>query len=165
MQRNVRIRDFRPDDAAALAQLFHLSVHIVGAKDYSSAQVHVWSPAPQSAEQFLQRASDGRRVFVAIANDDAPCGFIELEADGHIDCFYCHPAFVGKGAGSMLYEALETDAINAGHQTLRVEASEGAKRFFTHKGFTIIARQNFERSGVWIHNYRMIKNLAAAPRR
>jgi putative acetyltransferase len=83
----VTIRRFVPADAPALALIFHRSVREVGSRAYSPAQVAAWSPAPVPAEAFRARVSDGRSVFVAVTGDDTPLGFIELEADGHIDRF------------------------------------------------------------------------------
>lgn len=155
----MEIRNFKPDDSASLASIFHESVRAVGIKDYSRAQVKVWSPKPISADEFLARVSDGRTVFVAVDESDKPIAFIELETNGHIDCFYCHPVAVGTGVGTALYQRLENAAISAGLSRLYVEASEGARRFFLGKGFRLVKRRDFERSNVQIHNYLMEKNF------
>ncbi len=46
------IRDYRPDDAGALTQLFHDTVHSTGLREYSAAQVAAWSPSPPDAERW-----------------------------------------------------------------------------------------------------------------
>lgn len=155
----MNIRDFRPGDSAMLASIFHEAVHAVGSRDYGPEQVAAWSPAPVPAEQFLTRISDGRSVFVAVTGSDAPIAFIELEQDGHIDCFYCSPEFVGRGVGKALYQRLETAALAMGLSRLHVEASEAARRFFLRQGFTLVKRREFERNAVRIHNYLMEKTL------
>lgn len=155
----MNIRNFRVDDAVALAKILHASVRAVGIKDYTQSQVEAWSPAPVSSQAFIKRIDDGRVVLVAVTDEDEPIGFIELERDGHIDCFYCAPRFVGHGVGSALYARLEEVARAAGLRRLHVEASEGARRFFAHKGFTLIQRRDLERNGVAIHNYLMKKSL------
>lgn len=157
---SMRIRMFRPADAAALATLFHASVHEIGARDYSSEQVLAWSPRPAEPDDFLRHVSDGREVFVAVDSIEEPIAFIELEADGHIDYFYCRPDVAGTGVGSALYDHLENIASEHGIELLFVEASEAAKRFFTRKGFAVDCRRDFKRSGIAIHNYRMMKALA-----
>ncbi|ARC90547.1 GNAT family N-acetyltransferase [Rhodovulum sp. MB263] len=155
----MNIRDFRPDDCARLASVFHEAVHAVGSRDYGPGQVKVWSPAPVPAEQFLARISDGRSVFVAVTANDDPVDFMELEADGHIDCFYCCPDHVGRGVGKALYQRLETAARAMGLSRLHVEASEAARRFFLGQGFALVTRREFERHNVMIHNYLMEKSL------
>lgn len=154
-----RIRLFQPQDAPILAQLLHDSVHAVGAQDYSHAQLAAWSPRPIDANSFAQRVGDGRDVFVALSDENAAIGFIELEASGHIDCFYCRPDRVGTGVGAALYQHLEGVATTRQKVRLFVEASEAAHRFFTAQGFGTVRRQEFERNGVRIHNYVMEKTL------
>lgn len=168
MKHELRIRLFRPADARALAQIFHEAARATAPQFYRPQQAAAWSPAPVPHEQFLARVSDGRRVFVAVDQRDAPWGFIELAQDGHIDCFYCHPSRAGTGVGSLLYAHLAVEAVAMGLTRLRVEASEAARRFFEHRGFTLIGRQDFMRLGVPIHNYAMVKCLSrheVAPQR
>ncbi|WP_405110667.1 GNAT family N-acetyltransferase [Phaeobacter sp. BS52] len=156
----MKIRGFRAEDAAALAQIFHAAVHGVSARDYSPEQCAAWSPEPAPAEAWQGRADDGRFVFVAVDDTDQPQGFIELERDGHIDCFYCHPKVAGTGVGLALYQQLEAQARDLGLNSLYVEASEAAKRFFSRQGFTDEGRREIERRGVGLHNYRMTKALS-----
>lgn len=153
------IRDYKPDDAAVLVEVFHQSVHAIGRKDYSAAQVDAWSPAPVPADRFHARVSDGRSVFVAVDDDGTPIGFVELEGDGHIDLFYCHPDHAGSGVGKALYDRLESAALDAGLSRLYVEASEAARRFFLRAGFAVVRRRDFERNNVQIHNYLMEKTF------
>lgn len=155
----MKIRSFKPGDSASLASIFHEAVHVVGRKDYSQAQVEAWSPKPVPADVFLARVSDGRSVFVAVSENDEPVAFVELEENGHIDYFYCHPDVVGTGVGTELYERLENAALAAGLSRLFVEASEAARRFFIGKGFSLIKRRDFERNNVQIHNYLMEKSF------
>jgi putative acetyltransferase len=155
----MQIRDFKPADSASLASIFHEAVRAVDRKDYNQAQVEVWSPKPVPAEKFLARVSDGRSVFVAVSKNDEPIAFIELEENGHIDCFYCHPDAVGTGVGTALYKRLESAALTLGLSRLYVEASEAARRFFDGKGFSLIERKDFRRNNVQIHNYLMEKNF------
>ncbi len=156
---SMKVREFRPDDAEDLPLVLHASVHAVGRKAYTQAQLEAWSPKPMTGDVFLARASDGRSVFVGVDEAEKPIAFIELEKDGHIDCFYCHPEVVGTGVGRKLYDRLEKEAVTAGLSRLYVEASETAKRFFLRQGFAMIKRRDFERQGVPIHNYLMEKNI------
>ena len=155
----MKIRLFTPADSASLALIFHRAAREVGIKGYTQEQVEAWSPAPVPADRFLARVSDGRSVFVAAGEDDIPLAFIELEANGHIDFFYCHPDVIGTGIGSALYQRLESAALEMRLSGLFVEASETARDFFLGKGFTLIKRRDFEHNSVWIHNYQMEKWL------
>lgn len=155
----MKIRLFTPADSASLALIFHRAVREVGIRGYTQAQVEAWSPAPVQADKFFARVSDGRSVFVAVGENDDPLAFIELEANGHIDFFYCLPDVVGTGVGSALFQRLESAALELELSKLFVEASETAREFFLEKGFELIKRQDFDHNAVQIHNYLMEKNL------
>ncbi|KUP92985.1 GNAT family N-acetyltransferase [Tritonibacter horizontis] len=155
----MQIRDFADRDAADWARIFHAAVHDIGGRDYSPAQCAAWSPAPAPVERVLDRARDGRRIWVATDAADVAQGFIELEPDGHIDCFYLAPDVAGQGIGAALYDRLQTEARALGLTVLYVEASEAARRFFLRQGFADAGRRDFVRRGVMIHNYAMTKTL------
>lgn len=140
------IRRYRPEDAAGLAGVFHDAVQGTG-PTYSSAQRNEWSPAP-NPEMFWDREADGRRVWVA-EQAGVITGFIELEPDGHIDCFYCHP----RGAGAALFARVEAET----NGPLFTEASDVARPFFAARGFEVVAEQEVERNGVILQNTRMVK--------
>jgi putative acetyltransferase len=155
----MQIRPFEPRDAVDWARIFHTAVHEVGARDYTPEQCAAWSPEPAPVDRVLERAQDGRRIWVAADTQDVAQGFIELEPDGHIDCFYLAPDVAGTGIGASLYARLEHEARSLALASLFVEASEAARRFFLRQGFAEDHRRDFERRGVRIHNYAMSKTL------
>ncbi|OWK29868.1 GNAT family N-acetyltransferase [Sphingomonas mucosissima] len=153
------IRPFHHDDAAALAALFHASVHGAGSRFYAPEQVAAWSPAPPPPERFVGQA-EGRTFLVAVDEHAVVIGYGDLEPNGHIDHLYCRPDRIGTGVGSSILAALEAAARRDGIARLFVEASENARPLFERRGFTLDARNDFVRAGVAIHNYRMSKDLA-----
>lgn len=156
----MQIRDFRPADAARLGEIFHLAVQATPEAEYSSAQRNVWSTAPIPAERYLGRVTAGsHRVFVAVDAQDDPQGFIELQPDGHIDCFYRDPSHRASGLGQQLYDHLEAQARTTGLSRLHVEASDAAQRFFLRQGFTALRLRRFDRHGVEMHHMLMEKHL------
>jgi putative acetyltransferase len=155
----MRIRAFEPRDAADWGRIFHAAVHGIGVRDYTPAQCEAWSPEEAPAEVIRERARDGRITWVAADKADVAQGFIELEPDGHIDCFYIAPVHAGTGMGAALYAALEEEANSRGLARLYVDASEAARRFFLRHGFTDQGRREFTRRGVAMHNYAMEKAL------
>jgi putative acetyltransferase len=62
------IRAFKPSDADALADLFHMSVHRAAINDYSPAQVAAWSPSKPDAKGYTEQAV-GRTFLVAEGDD------------------------------------------------------------------------------------------------
>ena len=152
------IRSFEPADADVLATLFHESVHQAGIQDYTAEQVAAWSPSKPEPERYLRQAQ-GRTFLVALRDDGVVIGYGDLEPNGHIDHLYCRPDVVGTGVGSAIYAELEAAASKTGIDVLFVEASEGARRLFERRGFSVDARNDFTRNGVALHNYRMSKSI------
>lgn len=155
----MRIRLFAPSDAAALAQLFHDTVHRIAGQHYSAEQVKAWVPNVPDPQRFLDWGSDGRLFLVAAGDEDEPLAFGDLEHDGHIDHLFCRADLAGTGVTAALYDALEEAACNREVERLYVEASEPARRFFLRKGFHVDHRRDFSIGGVPIHNYRMEKRI------
>ncbi|KQP28447.1 hypothetical protein ASF27_07660 [Methylobacterium sp. Leaf102] len=157
----MRIRPFQPEDAPALAALFHASVHAIAARHYGFAQCFAWSPAPPEPGRYIAQGSDGRTFLVAVDDRDVPIAYGDLEADGHLDHLYCRPDKTGMGVASALYDALERVAHEQRMTRLFVEASETARIFYTHKGFKVEACCAAHIRGVRLHNYRMVKALGS----
>ena len=154
------IRFYRPDDAAALATIFHAAVHALAARDYTPEQLAAWSPEPGDPASWAARATDGRITLVAVDGDDEPVAYADLERDGHIDHLYRHPDYPGSAA--QLYPAVEDVARSQGLARLHTEASETARRFFSNRGFTTERRREFTIGGTPIHNWAMTKTLTSA---
>lgn len=158
---DVRLRPGRPGDAQDLAGVFFASVREAALADYSIEQVQAWAPERPDDSWFADRMNDGRLLLVAVDADDHVVAYADLEDDGHIDHLYCLPTFVGRGVGSALYDAIETEARARGIGRLFVEASEGARRLFQRKGFRVVRRNELVRHGVALHNFDMDKPLDA----
>ena len=156
----MQIRPFRDEDATALGRIFHRAVQATPDIEYSADQRQAWSAGPIPAERYLDRIQAGdHQVYVAVDAGDQPTGFIELQPDGHIDCFYRDPDYAGSGVGAALYDHLEDQARCQGITRLWVEASDAAKRFFLRQGFGVLERREFARNGVTLHNWAMEKHL------
>ncbi len=153
------IRGYRPGDADAMNALFVRSVRDVASRCYTPEQVAAWLRRGLSAATIAQRMADGRACYIAEGETGAMLGFIDLEADGHIDLMFCAPEAAGQGVASVLYAALEAEARRRRIPRLYTEASEGARKHFLKQGFTELSRRDFGLEGVRIHNYAMEKRL------
>lgn len=151
------IRLFRPEDAKQIAQLFHDTVREVNVRDYSIAQIRAWSPEDLNFRDWVAVCSS-RFTYVA-EEAGLILGFGELEANGHIDCFYCHKDYQQQGIGRAIYQAIEAKARELELDRLFTEASITAKPFFQNVGFTVIAEQQVFRRGETFTNYCMEKKL------
>lgn len=154
----MEIQPYTSDRSVEIADLFHQSVHAIDPSVYTAKQKEAWAPTPPDYEHWLQRLSK-KRPFMAIMNRRV-VGFIELDADGHIDCTYTHPDFQEQGVASALYEHLEKEARARKIERVYVEASFIAKPFFEHRGFSVIKQNKVERKGVTLVNFTMEKHLS-----
>ena len=157
MTSDLTVRPYQSSDAAALSALYEASVRSLGARDYAPAQIEAWAALAPSPADLDRRMADGRTRLVAVTEDIA--GFIDVEADGHIDLLYVAAAAAGQGVGRLLIETAEALAPLSGATRLYAEASETARPVFDKLGFSVIARRDFEVAGVPIHNWAVEKTL------
>jgi putative acetyltransferase len=152
------LRPFLPADAPVLAEIFRASVEGLAADDYSESQIDAWSGALDDEAKFAARLAASLTLIATM--DGAAIGFASLDAPGHIDFVYVHPAVAGRGAGSMLVDALTKLAAARGAIKLTVEASDNAQEFFRRRGFKAMQRNTVPLAGEWFANTTMEKPLA-----
>ena len=152
------IQTYSVERAKEIADVFHQSVHAVDPSVYSPEQKEAWAPSPINYERWAERLTE-KKPFIAVI-ENRVAGFIELDADGHIDCTYTHPDFQGKGVAATLYEHLLEEAKSRNINRLYVEASLIAKPFFEHRGFYVVKKNEVERNGVSLVNFSMEKHLS-----
>jgi putative acetyltransferase len=149
----VKIRNYRAEDSDEIADLFHASVHSLAAEDFTPAQLEAWAPTPPDYSHWRARLSE-RKPFIA-ERDGVILGFIELEDDGHIDCFYVAGGAQRQGVGQALFDHLLREANARGLRGLHVEASAIARPFFEREGFQMEKTNRLERSGQILTNHSM----------
>lgn len=154
------IQIYSAEKAKEIADLFHQSVHAIDPSVYTPEQKEAWAPTPPNYE-YWSKHLNAKRPFIAII-DEKVVGFMELDADGHIDCTYTHPDFQGKGVASALYEHLLLEVRRRDIKHLYVEASLIAKPFFEHRGFSVVKKNEVQRNGVTLVNVSMKKDLGSS---
>lgn len=151
------IREYADAYAVEIAELFHQSVHAIDASVYTPEEKEAWAPTPPDYSFWAERLKV-KQPFVAML-DGSVVGFMELDADGHIDCAYTHPHFQRKGVASALYRRVLEVAQASALTRLYVEASWVAKPFFAYHGFQEVQKNEIERRGVTLINFTMEKIL------
>jgi putative acetyltransferase len=155
----ITLRATGEGDADAMVEVYRRAVRALGARDYTPEQVEAWVSRGLDAARFRQKIADGRKGWVAVDAEGRVCGFVDLEADGHIDFLYVDPDRAGQGVAGRLLAELEQAARSAGLTGLHVEASETARPVFERHGYTVVRRRDFEIGDVAIHNYAMKRRL------
>lgn len=151
----ILIREYRTGDAKSLAAIFFNTVHKVNIEDYTQEEVDAWAP-PNSLES--EKRFEKTKPLIALVDSEI-VGYAEFLTDGHIDEFYCHHNWIGKGVGSTLLEEIFKRAKNLGLSKLVVDASLTAIPFFKKHGFQEIERQVVERRDVALTNVRMERSV------
>jgi putative acetyltransferase len=151
------LRPFLPEDTPLLSEIFRASVEGLTEDDYTPAQQDAWMAEAEDLESLAERL--GKHLTLIATMDSTPIGFISLDAPTEIGLFYVHPDAAGQGAGRMLYDAIEKISAARGTPHLSVDASDTARDFFTHRGFTAEQRNSLSVGNEWLSNTTMRKKL------
>jgi putative acetyltransferase len=156
------LRPYLPQDAPMLAEIFRASVEELTEDDYNPAQQEAWASSAEDLEEFASRL--GKHLTLIATVEGSPIGFISLDSPTEIGLFYVHPAVAGRGVGRMLYDAVEKLSMARGTPHLSVDASDTARDFFTHRGFSPEQRNTVSVGNEWLSNTTMKKRLAGSER-
>ncbi|WP_414545402.1 GNAT family N-acetyltransferase [Nostoc sp. CCY0012] len=151
----MKLRTYEIGDTAEIIDLFYNTVHEVNIRDYTKEQIDAWAPVEMDIEVWINSLKT--KFTYVVENNGKIVGFGELEANGHIDKFFCHKDFQGQGIGTMILEQIESKARSLGIKRLFVEASITAKPFFANKNFLLVTEQEVERRGQKLINFVMEK--------
>lgn len=154
MKKEIFIRDYRPEDVQALANIYYNTIHKINIQHYTEEQVDVWAPATSLETEGWAKKFPRTKPIVATVGDEI-VGFAEFEPNGHIDCFYCHHEWVGKGVGSAIMKEILQRAQNNHIHLIYAEVSITAKPFFEKWGFRIVTQQTIVRKGIELTNFKM----------
>ena len=154
MTTEILIRNYRSEDTQALANIYFHTIHRINIKHYTQEQVDVWAPESSLEGEGWAKKFLRTDPIIAVVGDKI-VGFAEFEPSGHIDCFYCHHEWIGKGVGSALMNEIFTRAKNSNIDRLFSEVSITAKPFFEKQGFVVLSEQKMVRKGIELTNYKL----------
>src|SRR5436305_12125469 len=154
------LRPFLVEVTPLLTEIFRASIAELTGDDYTEGQQEAWASAADDEEAFAKRLG-GQLTLIATMNG-SPIGFASLANNETIDLIYVHPAVAGRGAGTMLVDALAKLAAARGAKRLSADVSDSAQEFFRKRGFSPQQRNTVLRGGEWLANTTMDKALAAA---
>lgn len=149
------IREYRPSDCGALAELFYHTVHTVNARDYTEEQLDAWASGSMDLERWDQ--SFREHYTIVAAENGIVVGFGDIkkaiDKTAYLDRLYVHKDYQGKGIAAAICDELE----RAAGGKITTHASITAKPFFEKRGYRLIRAQQVERQGVSLTNFVMEK--------
>lgn len=154
MHSSITVRKYQTGDDEFLAEIYYNTIHTVNREHYTQEQLDVWAPKSSLSRERWAKKFLRTNPFVALMGDQI-VGFAEFEENGHIDCFYCHHLFQGKGVGKALMEAIVSEALKKGIRRIFAEVSITAKPFFEKQGFITIKEQTVTLNSIPLTNYVM----------
>lgn len=154
MTTEIIIRQYIPDDAQHLADIYYYTIHHINVQDYSDEQINAWAPSSSLELTGWKKKWETIMPLVALIENKI-VGFIEFELNGHIDCFYVHHEYQGFGIGSSLMNEVFNRANDLNLKRVFAEVSITAKLFFESKGFKVVKQQHVEIRGVKLTNFIM----------
>lgn len=146
------IREYIPSDCEHIAKLFYDTVHCVNIRDYTEAQVNVWSTGHVDLENWNQSFTE--HYTLVAEKDNVIVGFGDIDSSGYLDRLYIHKDHQGEGIATAICDKLER-TVRAGKIT--THASITAKPFFENRGYIVVKEQQVERRGICLTNYVMEK--------
>jgi GNAT superfamily N-acetyltransferase len=188
---NVRIRKALPADVPRLREIIDASVRGLQAEDYSPAQIEGALQSVYGVD--TQLIADGTYFAAEVTPPDTPkpeilaCGgwskrktlyggdqykgredsLLDPARDAaKIRAFFVHPDWARRGIGSLILEACEKAAIQAGFKRLEMGATLSGVAFYRAQGYKELENQSVPLgNGESLPIVRMAKEVSSAPAR
>jgi putative acetyltransferase len=154
----MRVRTHRNGDIPHISRLYYDTIHFVNCNDYTREQIDAWAPTVPK-DSFWRDRFKKYNVYVA-EEGRYIVGFTELDAFGHIDCFFVHHQWQRQGVGTCLMDRVIAAARRKQIARLFAEVSITARPFFTNRGFSVVKENQVIRGGVKLEQYSMERWLS-----
>jgi putative acetyltransferase len=131
------VRIYQHGDHHFIGRIYHEAIHRLACRDYTKEQLNAWAGSEPDSGRWnrdWQERCEKKRPFVKVL-DGRVIGFIELDPDGHIDCTFVDPDYVGQGMMDEIMTEVKREAVRLGLPKLFAEVSITARKFFERQGF------------------------------
>ncbi|MBU6235476.1 MAG: GNAT family N-acetyltransferase [Alphaproteobacteria bacterium] len=162
---NLTIRPLGPEDAEGFLRVHHAAVHETARGTYAPDILEAWSGPDLKARlaQYLERAKEEIRIGAFDGATMAGLGVIAPQTQELRAC-YVHPDYGRMGVGAKIVATLEQIAKSMGVESLTLDSSINAEKFYQALGYTIIERTSHKLSdGSFMPAIKMRKILTDAP--
>jgi len=154
----MKLRKATPQDLTAILELFKTTVTTINRQHYTPAQIEAWVQSAENTERWQQRID--LQFFLLVETRDQLVGFGSITATGYLDLLYVHPEFQRMGIAQTLLEALTSYAKGQQAIAITSDVSITARPFFEKNDFAVLQKQENERQGQVLINYKMEKQLS-----
>lgn len=133
-------RDYRPQDAATLFELYCAAIRVTAASAYSEAEREAWIARAGGADAFAERLA---AAWVRVAEDaEGICGFAAIQEPGHLDLLFTAPRVNRRGVAGLLLQDMLFLAGAMAAPVITTDASRLSRPFFAKHGFTTTGEAN-----------------------
>ena len=129
MGNGVEVRRALPGDADALTRVAFAAKRYWG---YPERWISHWSESLTITPEFVR----DNEVYAAVSGGE-PFGFYALAGTGHeleLEHLWVSPAWIGSGAGRLLFEHAMDRAASRGANRMEIEADPNAEGFYLRMG-------------------------------
>ena len=157
----ISVRKAQLKDVEQICLVHITSVRVLCANDYTPKQIEAWvgKLTPKRHREAMEET--GEIMFVAEKGKEI-IGFSSLFED-ELCAVYVHPNYARQGVGTLLLNAVETEAISQKIEKLEFSASINAKLFYQRRGYKVVERSfHTLRSGIIIPCFLMEKYLLSS---
>jgi putative acetyltransferase len=135
----MEIRLYQQGDIKQVAQLLGDSVSILNAQGFSETEIDSFAPNHIHLKEWEESCLTN---FTVVAESNYRIvGIGQIEPNGHINCFYCHPDNRGQNIGRQLYTTLEEYAKAKHIPVIHTETNAEDRPFYFKMGFTTVQKQ------------------------
>jgi putative acetyltransferase len=162
---NLAIRPLGSEDAESFLRVHHAAVHESAKDSYAPDILDAWASPDIKArlEKYSDAAKDEIRIGAFDGATMAGLGAIAPEKQELRAC-YVHPDYGRMGVGAKIVAALEQIAKGMGLETLTLDSSINAEKFYQSMGYAIIERTSHRLGdGSFMPAIKMRKVLKDAP--
>ena len=153
----MNIRKAVSTDLDDILNLFLTTIQHVNKADYNAEQLKAWSSGAEDRERWLKKIEDQYFLVAEINNELA--GFASITSGGYLDTMFVSKDHQRKGIAKLLLLKLLDFAAENDISEITTEGSITARPFFEKYGFEAIEKQELNRKGIKIINYKMKKRM------
>ena len=129
----ITIRPATIADCDLIRTLFYETITTINVKDYTEAQIKMWSSGVDNRDKWLEKITD-QFFYVAIYNATI-VGFASVTDQGYLDYMFVHKDYQARGIASQLIASVEDKARSLDLSEIYAEVSITARPFFTARGY------------------------------